>query len=131
MMALQVLNKKKGRFTKDNLNLVDSIATQAAVSIQNAQNNEFFEKNFDDLRNKRYSEKDLKILIEDINKFILENEFIFINANYETLVLDGNKIDVLIKFEDLKIEYKKFKMHIDGIQEITIVDDYKVELNKI
>ena len=30
-----------------------------------------------------------------------------------------------------KEEYKKFKMHIDGIHEITIVDDYKVELNKI
>ena len=30
-----------------------------------------------------------------------------------------------------KEEYKKFKMQIDGIQEITIVDDYKVELNKI
>ena len=30
-----------------------------------------------------------------------------------------------------KEEYKKFKMHIDCIQEITIVDDYKVELNKI
>ena len=30
-----------------------------------------------------------------------------------------------------KEEYKKFKMHNDGIQEITIVDDYKVELNKI
>ena len=30
-----------------------------------------------------------------------------------------------------KEEYKKIKMHIDGIQEITIVDDYKVELNKI
>ena len=30
-----------------------------------------------------------------------------------------------------KEEYKKLNMHIDGIQEITIVDDYKVELNKI
>ena len=30
-----------------------------------------------------------------------------------------------------KEEYKKFKMHIDGIHEINIVDDYKVELNKI
>ena len=30
-----------------------------------------------------------------------------------------------------KKEYQKFKMHIDGIQEITIVDEYKVELNKI
>ena len=42
--VIQILNKKKGRFTKDNLNLVDAIATQAAVSIQNAQNSEFFEK---------------------------------------------------------------------------------------
>ena len=41
--VIQILNKK-GRFTKDNLNLVDAIATQAAVSIQNAQNSEFFEK---------------------------------------------------------------------------------------
>ena len=30
-----------------------------------------------------------------------------------------------------KKDYKTVKMHIDGIQEITIVDDYKVELNKI
>ena len=74
-----------------------------------------FEKNFDDLRNKRYSEKDLKILIEDINKFILENEFIFINANYETLVLNDNKIDVLIKFEDLKKEY---------VERINVVGNY-------
>ena len=42
--VIQVLNKKKGRFTKENLNFVDAIATQAAVSIQNAQNSEFFEK---------------------------------------------------------------------------------------
>ena len=42
--VIQVLNKKKGRFTKGNLNFVDAIATQAAVSIQNAQNSEFFEK---------------------------------------------------------------------------------------
>ena len=30
-----------------------------------------------------------------------------------------------------KKEYKKFKMHIDGIQEITTVDNYKIELTKI
>ena len=32
--VIQVLNKKKGRFTKENLNFVNAIATQAAVSIQ-------------------------------------------------------------------------------------------------
>ena len=36
--VIQVLNKNKGRFTKDNLEFVNSVATQAAVSIQNAQN---------------------------------------------------------------------------------------------
>ena len=43
--VIQVLNKNKGRFTKDNLEFVNSVATQAAVSIQNAQNNEFLKKN--------------------------------------------------------------------------------------
>ena len=42
--VIQVLNKKKGRFTKDNLTVVNTISTQAAVSIQNAQNTEHFEK---------------------------------------------------------------------------------------
>ena len=42
--VIQVLNKNKGRFTKDNLEFVNSVATQAAVSIQNAQNNEFLKK---------------------------------------------------------------------------------------
>ena len=30
-----------------------------------------------------------------------------------------------------KKEYKQFKMHIDGIQEITTVDNYKVKLTRI
>ena len=43
--VIQVLNKKKGRFSKADLNLINDISTQAAISIQNAQNNEFFQKN--------------------------------------------------------------------------------------
>ena len=42
--VLEVLNKKKGRFTKDNLAFVEAAATRAAKSIQNAQNNEKFER---------------------------------------------------------------------------------------
>lgn len=42
--VIQILNKKKGRFTKDNLLFVELVATQAAVSIQNAQNTELSEK---------------------------------------------------------------------------------------
>ena len=42
--VIQILNKLKGRFTKADLSLINEISTQAAISIQNAQNNEFFEK---------------------------------------------------------------------------------------
>ena len=57
--VIQVLNKNKGRFTKDNLEFVNSVATQAAVSIQNAQNNEFFEK-------KRAQEMEFISIVSDV-----------------------------------------------------------------
>ena len=37
----------------------------------------------------------------------------------------------IIQFKKDKKEFKKFKMHIDGIQEITLVDNYAVKLKKI
>ena len=42
--VIQILNKQKGRFTKADLNLINDISTQAAISIQNAQNSELFQK---------------------------------------------------------------------------------------
>ena len=57
--VIQVLNKGKGRFTKDNLEFVNAVATQAAVSIQNAQNNEFFEK-------KRAQEMEFISIVSDV-----------------------------------------------------------------
>jgi len=35
--VIQILNKKRGRFTKDDLEIVEAITAQAAVSLQNAQ----------------------------------------------------------------------------------------------
>ena len=35
--VIQILNKKRGRFTKDDLDIVQGITQQAAVSLQNAQ----------------------------------------------------------------------------------------------
>ena len=35
--VIQILNKKRGRFTKDDLDIVQGITLQAAVSLQNAQ----------------------------------------------------------------------------------------------
>ncbi len=43
-------------------------------------------------------------LIDEINNFILLNDFVFVNANYQE-VKKENKIDVIIKFDDLDKQY--------------------------
>ena len=61
----------------------------------------FFKKKFNDFKDKNYSEKKLLNLIDEINEFTLENDFIFLNANFKTIIKDSNKINVIIDFEDL------------------------------
>ena len=85
--VIQILNKKKGRFTKDNLNFVDAIATQAAVSIQNAQNSEFFEK-------KRAQEMEFVSIVSDVTAEI-EEATRMLNADRATLFLNDEKTNEL------------------------------------
>ena len=95
--VIQILNKKKGRFTKDNLNFVDAIATQAAVSIQNAQNSEFFEK-------KRAQEMEFVSIVSDVTaeidlsallKRVMEEATRMLNADRATLFLNDEKTNEL------------------------------------
>ena len=95
--VIQVLNKKKGRFTKENLSFVDAIATQAAVSIQNAQNNEFFEK-------KRAQEMEFVSIVSDVTaeidlsallKRVMEEATRMLNADRATLFLNDEKTNEL------------------------------------
>ena len=95
--VVQVLNKKKGRFTKENLSFVDAIATQAAVSIQNAQNNEFFEK-------KRAQEMEFVSIVSDVTaeidlsallKRVMEEATRMLNADRATLFLNDEKTNEL------------------------------------
>ena len=95
--VIQILNKKKGRFTKDNLNLVDAIATQAAVSIQNAQNSEFFER-------KRAQEMEFVSIVSDVTaeidlsallKRVMEEATRMLNADRATLFLNDEKTNEL------------------------------------
>ena len=85
-----------------------------------------FEDEFKNLKDKRYSEKDLNNLIEDINEFILKSEFVFINATFDTIVKKENKIDILIKFEDLEKQYVK-RINIFG----NYITDEKVIRNTL
>ena len=95
--VIQVLNKKKGRFTKDNLIFVESVATQAAVSIQNAQNTEHFEK-------KRAKEMEFISIVSDVTAEIdlgallarvMEEATRMLNADRATLFLNDEKTNEL------------------------------------
>ncbi len=95
--VFQVLNKNKGRFTKDNLEFVNAVATQAAVSIQNAQNNEFFEK-------KRAQEMEFISIVSDVTaeidlnallKRVMEEATRMLNADRATLFLNDEKTNEL------------------------------------
>ena len=95
--VIQVLNKKKGRFTKDNLTVVNAISTQAAVSIQNAQNTEHFEK-------KRAKEMEFISIVSDVTaeidlgallQRVMEEATRMLNADRATLFLNDEKSNEL------------------------------------
>ena len=69
-----------------------------------------FQEKFEDLKGKKYSKKVINNLVNDLNEFILRNEFTFVNATYEEQIIDNNKIDILINFDDLD---KKFVERIN------------------
>ena len=54
----------------------------------------------------------------------------FYEGHTNIFVCAKNETEARMKVK-LKKEYKKFKMHIDGIQVVDVVDQYKVELKKI
>ena len=60
-----------------------------------------FQKKFNDLKGKKYSKKVVNNLVNDLNEFILRNEFTFVNATYKEQIFDENKIDILINFDNL------------------------------
>ena len=69
------------------------------------ENINFFQKKFDKLKGKKYSSKIIQNHINELNEFILLNDFVFINAKYENIIQPDNKIDILINFDDLDKVY--------------------------
>ena len=95
--VLQVLNKRKGRFTKNDLLFVDTVATQAAVSIQNAQNTEHYEK-------KRAKELEFISIVSDVTaeidlgallQRVMQEATRMLNADRATLFLNDEKTNEL------------------------------------
>ena len=60
-----------------------------------------FQDKFNDLKGKKYSKKVVNNLVNELNEFILRNEFTFVNATYEEKTIDDSKIDIIINFDDL------------------------------
>ena len=89
-----------------------------------------FEKRFTDLEGKKYSRKEINNLIDDLNKYTLRNDFVFINANFNEIIKENNKIDVVINFDESKKTFIK-RINILGnfitdekvIRNLLIVDE--------
>ena len=64
----------------------------------------FFEI-FSDLKGKSYSLKSIKKIINEIDRVALQKEFVFINAKYEEKIIDKNKININIFFEESEKYY--------------------------
>jgi len=87
-------------FNNINLNVTDDYAKE------NFSN--FFEI-FKKLKGRAYSLNSIKKIINEIDKTALQKEFVFINAKYQEEIIDSNKIDIKIFFEESE------KFYIDRI----------------
>ncbi|MDQ6998751.1 MAG: adenylate/guanylate cyclase domain-containing protein [Mariprofundus sp.] len=89
----QVLNKKKGKFTIDDLSLLESMTTQAAITLQNAQLVDQAKKShgkeleFLDLVSNVIAELDLTVLLQRVMKEATR----MLNAERSTLFLNDEK----------------------------------------
>ena len=60
-----------------------------------------FEDKFESINGKLYSKRKIENLIDEVNQYILNNEFVFINASYNSVIKKKNKIDIIIKIDEL------------------------------
>jgi len=87
---------KKYYFNNINLNVSDNYEKE------NFSN---FFKIFNKLKGKAYSLNSIKKIINEIDKTVLQKEFVFINAKYKEEIVDNNKINIEIFFEETEKYY--------------------------
>ena len=64
-----------------------------------------YQKSFTKLKNKPYSQKKINNLVNQLNEFALSNDFVFLNAKYDTIIKNDDKIDISIYFDNLEKQY--------------------------
>ncbi len=77
-----------------------------SIQMSNNKNLEFevldqFAKKFENFEGKQYSKKKIDNLIDDLNDYTLRNDFVFINATFKEIIIDDNKINIVINFDEL------------------------------
>ena len=96
VLTFNIDSGKKYYFNNINLEVSDNYKKE------NFSN--FFEI-FNELKGKVYSLKSIKKIINEIDKAALQKEFVFINANYEEKIVNDNKINVNIFFNESEKYY--------------------------
>jgi len=83
-------------FNNINLNVSDDYQKENFSSFFNI---------FKDLKGEPYSLNSIKKIINQIDKTALQKEFVFINANYQEKIVENNKINIEIFFEESEKYY--------------------------
>ncbi len=88
-------------------------------------NDKFESENFKKIKNnlkllkgKKYSLNELNKIVNEIDKIVLMEEFVFLNTKYDVDIISNNKINVNLILEDLEKSY---------IEQINIIGNYITE----
>tara|TARA_Y100001970_G_scaffold232218_1_gene288980 strand:- start:15752 stop:18010 length:2259 start_codon:yes stop_codon:yes gene_type:complete len=75
-------------------------------------NTDFDKDNFENiinktkkLKGKKYSPKKLDKIVEEIDKIVLQKEYLFLNTKFDLVIKEKDKIDINLKFQDLEKFY--------------------------
>ena len=68
--------------------------------VYSSSNFQLFDELFKELENKLYSLNSVEKILKKIDNIALEEEFEFVNATYSEVILDNNKINLLINLEE-------------------------------
>ena len=91
-------------FNELDLNISDDYRSENFIKITKALNK---------LKGKRYSLNKIEKIIKEIDKIALQREFVFINAKYEEQIVDKNKLNLILFFEEDQKSYVE-KINIFG-----------------
>ena len=110
--VIQILNKRKGRFTKDDLDILEAITLQAAVSLQNAQGVEEMHKS-------REKEMEFLDIVSDVTAEIDLGSLLQRVMVEATRMLDADRSTLFLNDEKTEELFSRVAMG-EGIGEIRL-----------